>query len=671
MPAGLNADDGAKPIIGFVAPLATEMRIPDLTAATAAKGLNDPALAFGLTGVADWKTAMPFLDLSRTMRPWFAYRANQQENMTFNQIREAGHLDDAGWPVRIPRGVTAIGTIWHWDRNSGAATDRAGLYVMTYSGTGTIEISFGARVLDSGPGRIVFENPTGGTMGFNIIATDPGGTGDYIRDISIVHEDHLALHAAGAVFNPDWLALVADARELRFMDWMRTNDSTQSDWASRPQVGDFTWATEDGVPLEIMVRLANETGAEPWFTMPHRATEDYIRNFAIYVRDHLDPKLKVHVEYSNEAWNRAFGQFHWLKNQARTDWGVESPMDYYAKKSTETAVIWEEVFGPEANTRLINVMGAHTVNTWLSERLMRPVAWQANDPSGYSDPKTVFDALAITTYFGGGLLRDDEFRTALLGLVADPAVDVASFLHEKLLDPKFPSSIPQIRDYLIQQKDIASRHGLDLVAYEGGQHVHFAVRSLSAEQEKAITEVMTNFVRSPEMADLYQVLWDVWAEIGDGPFVQFGEVFEPNKWGSWGILSHLDDRNPRAEVLLGLAQTAAPWFGDGPNPAYQQGVILEGGGAADLLVGTAEEDYLIGGAGDDVFVPGPGRDGINGGAGAGDRLVLAGRAADYRLEAEGAGHRLTGPGGSKFVTGIEIFEFEDGARSLADLAAAR
>jgi len=672
-PGAVTAGDGTGAAVGFVEPITADTAIPDPAALTGATGRDDPVLSFGLASVADWRSAQPFLDLARTMRPWIGHRPGQWGGMTYEEIRDAGHLDANGWPLRIPEGLTSIGTIWDWNPAAAAAPGRAGTYVMTYAGEGRIVLGGDTRILDDRPGRIVFENRTGGTIRLDITETDPRGTDDHIRDISIVREENLALHAAGAIFDRDWLALVAKARELRFMGWMRTTDSTQSDWTDRPKPGDFTWSSQAGVPLEVMVRLANEAGIEPWFTMPHRATDDYIRAFATHVRDHLDPALRVHVEYTNEGWNGAFGQFHWIAERARADWGVEAPNDYYAKRATETAVIWEEVFGPGSEARLVNVMATHPGVPWISGRLMDPVEWRRNDPDGYVDPATVIDALAITTYLGGAWVSDAALRAELIAVIGDPARDAGALLHARLQEPGDPGSLPEIRARWEAHREVARRHGLALVAYEGGQHAHhsFAVEGLGAADLEVLTGFMTDFVRSPEMADLYRALWNTWAETGDGPFVQYTEMDASSRWGSWGLLSHPGDSNPRAAYLLEQSQTAEPWFGDGPNPAYRQGVILEGGVAADLLVGTAEEDYLIGGAGDDVFVPGPGRDGINGGAGAADRLVLAGRAADYRLEAEDAGHRLTGPGGSKFVTGVEIFEFEDGARSLADLAAAR
>ena len=288
---------------------------------------------------------------------------------------------------------------------SAAAESRAGVYVLTYEGEGTIQITLGAKVLSSEPGRIVFENPTGTTMGFNITATDPAGTGNYIRDISVVPEKYEALAETGELFNPDWLAVVQDARELRFMDWMKTNSSTMTDWADRPQVGDATWAT-DGVPVEVMVQLANQTGTDPWFNMPAQASDDYIRQFATYVRDHLDPGLKAHVEYSNETWNWAFQQTQWLADQATAAWGEGTNLDYFAKRATETALIWDEVFGAQADARVENVLAVQNGSAWWLDRILNDPIWAAHEPDSYVSPASVFDAVAVTTYFGSAMVSD-------------------------------------------------------------------------------------------------------------------------------------------------------------------------------------------------------------------------------------------------------------------------
>lgn len=59
--------------------------------------------------------------------------------------------------------------------------------------------------------------------------------------------------------------------------------------------------TRGGVPVEVMVGLANRVGAAPWFNMPHTATDDYTTKFAELVRDTLRPDVAVYVEFSNEV----------------------------------------------------------------------------------------------------------------------------------------------------------------------------------------------------------------------------------------------------------------------------------------------------------------------------------------------------------------------------------
>ncbi|OZA01206.1 MAG: hypothetical protein B7Y02_17795, partial [Rhodobacterales bacterium 17-64-5] len=132
--------------------------------------------------------------------------------MTTEQLAAGGYLDADGWPTRIPSGLTSIGTIWDWSQGDAvAAASRAGVYVLTYEGEGTVQLN-GVTILSSAPGRIVVQNLNGGSMIMNITATDPNHTGNYLHNISLVPQQYEALHRAGEIFNPDWLSVVQDAR---------------------------------------------------------------------------------------------------------------------------------------------------------------------------------------------------------------------------------------------------------------------------------------------------------------------------------------------------------------------------------------------------------------------------------------------------------------------------
>ena len=195
------------------------------------------------------------------------------------------------------------------------------------------------------------------------------------------------------MFNPDWLALIDGFDVLRFMDWMHTNDATLAHWADRPEVGDATWR-EHGVPVEIMIRLAEELGAEPWFNIPHLADDDFVRNFAELVHTELDPELRAWVEFSNEVWNWQFDQAHWADEQGKALWRRNpSWIQFYAGRATEVVDIWSEVYGTEAEEWC---RSPPTGWMGLEQEISTP-EWAQR--ARRTAPGKHFDAYAITGYF--------------------------------------------------------------------------------------------------------------------------------------------------------------------------------------------------------------------------------------------------------------------------------
>ena len=73
-----------------------------------------------------------------------------------------------------------------------------------------------------------------------------------------------------------------------------------------------------------MVDLANEAHTDMWINIPTAADDSYVKGAMTYIRDHLDPTLKVNVEYSNEVWNWAFAQTTWAQNKANALWATDT-----------------------------------------------------------------------------------------------------------------------------------------------------------------------------------------------------------------------------------------------------------------------------------------------------------------------------------------------------------
>lgn len=659
MPQPHRSARATPPLALFAAAVLAAVPLP---AMSGAKGVADPSVSWNLTSVTDWDSGPVFLNIAHSMRGFFAY-AEEWSTLDNDALRAGNYLDDAGYATSIPEGQRGIRTIWAWNPELGGSA-RAGVYVFTYAGRGNITVQGDATIIQQRPGQIVFENSTGGAFWIDISAIDKG---NHPRDFVIVRADKLALHEAGAVFDPAWLSLVADAREIRFMDWMRTNDALPPAFADRPLPQDATYA-EDGVPLELMVRLANEAGVDPWFTMRHDADDATIRAYATYVRDMLDPRLKAHVEYSNETWNAAFTQFRWLRDRAVADWGDaaqddwEIIFDYHVRQAARTAMIWRDVFGAQADTRLVTVLGTQAGNAWLTGRQMTAESWQRFEPDTYTPPAALFDEVAATTYFGGSVVSDDALRGELRERASISQLDAETWLFDLMSQPDtIEDSIPAVMARLAEQKAVAASAGLRFTAYEGGQHVHhsFAVNGLADEEADALAAVLGTFVRSRDMGALYARLWDGWRAIGDGPFMQFSEMGAPTRWGSWGLVAHAGDRTPRAEFILARQVEGGSWWGEGGGPQYLHGVTASGTESADAMDGTDEEDFLAGLGGDDSFAESGGRDGINGGEGT-DTLRLAGPRGDYTVTPEGAGQRITGPRGSIYAVNVETLSFTGG-----------
>ena len=642
--------------------------------------MSNPPLAMGLAELADWSTQQPFIDLMKLARPWTGHLEGQWGGLDHDDLEAGGYLDENGWPVAIPEEATGIEALLLVDQPP-EATSQAGRYRVTWEGEGEIDLFvYQGENFEYGENEIRFDYaPSVGHVGIEITETDPGGTGDYIRNIEVVREDHIALHEAGALFNPDWIERIEDLRVLRFMDWMKTNNSDISGWSERPEPDDYTY-TLDGAPAEVMVALANEVGADPWFTMPHLGTEEYMRAFATLVRDTLDPALRPYVEYSNELWNFQFDQTQWALEQAEARWGPDAPgdagMQYAGMRAAGTAEIWDGVFGAAAGERLVHVISTQTGWTGLEEALLEAPLWVAEDPGENRPPAEYFDAYGVTGYFGFSTGTDEKAPTVLgwieesraaaeaeadaqglTGAAREAHVEAHRYdlAVERVVADLRADSLPNRLDGLLPYHAAAAEErGLDLVMYEGGSHV---VGVGSWTNDETLTEFFTHLNYTPEMGALYEELLAGWREAGGTLFNAFVDVAPPSKWGSWGALRHLDDENPRWDALESYNESVEAWWETRPEGTFADGVTREGTPGDDRLEGTPEEDFLIGGPGDDTLLPGGGSDGLHGGPGR-DTAVLPGRRADHTLEEEAGGAVLAhGASGTSRLVSVETILF--------------
>ena len=307
--------------------------------------------------------------------------------------------------------------------------------------------------------------------------------------------------AAEGPFNPAFLADMKAFRVLRFMDWMKTNNASKRLWAERTTPASLSQAGDRGVALEYMVDLANQLGSDPWFTLPLDADDDYYRDFATYVRDHLKPGLKAYVELSNEVWNAGFQQGR--DAHARGMAAGYSTYDnlayaqYYGRRVKALMQTWTDVFG--GSSRLVRVVSSQAVNPGLSDAIL-----------AVDGLDKVTDALAIAPYFG---VHD-------VGPLA-PGESVA----EKAIEQSH-AVIDQDIKWALEHKAIAAKHRLRLITYEGGADYSAFTEPLRSEFVKLNSD--------PRIGALYHEYLDRWRrEVGD-TIMLFDGISTPGNGGTFG-----------------------------------------------------------------------------------------------------------------------------------------
>ncbi|WP_323768292.1 calcium-binding protein [Marinovum sp.] len=640
-------------------------------------GLANPSIAMGLNGIADWSTQQPFIDVMKTARHWIGHLPDQWGGLTSEEMAARGLFDADGWLTRMPEGIDRVEAFVLTDMPE-EAVSLQGRYRVSWEGSGTLDVVGLARVQERSENALWFSYAPGeGTVALQITATDPDTTGDYIRNIRVIREDHLPLAEAGAVFNPDFINRIKDLRSLRYMDWMFTNHSDKVTWEDRARPGDFSYFRR-GVPVEHLVALANLVGADPWFCMPHKADDGYVRAYAQAVRDGLDPRLKAYAEYSNELWNRAFTQATWADEQARLRWGdaagEDGWMQFAGMRAAQVADIWTEVFGPEAADRLVNVIGVQTGWPGLEEPLLDAPLWQAE---GQTPPVTRFQAYAVSGYFGHAVGSEDEGQQVkdLLDAASDRAraageaeglqrVALREYIRERQFDGTIAPVIERLRQGSVRElteelwpyhAKVAQRHGLQLVMYEGGTHILGQGKWLD---DPAMTAYFHRLNYAPEMGALYADLLTAWRGVGGTLFNAFVDIGSPSKWGSWGQLRHLDDVSPRWQALTAFNESTPAWWEMRAPGTFQHGVTRQGSDAGERLEGTSEEDILIAGAGDDLLVSLGRGDFLHGGPGR-DVAELPGPYGSYGFDRQGSVLRAWHADGVVHLRDIEVLRFAD------------
>jgi hypothetical protein len=522
------------------------------TSLAAPANLGSP-LGINTNEALENNTSLPFIDLFRLSmpfdeaRPWF----------TKGNVR----FDRNGWPLNLNGGKAGTRFLTQIDPKALPQ----GLYTVRYEGDGEIRYGASAKLVRRSKGMdlISFQpmsdkkitatlfidktNPRNHLRNIRILM--PGGicANDQMRRVSNARHcrgnfQAFSDHYKHLTFNPDYLTFMKDFKVLRFMNMAGITRNNLQTWGQRPTLTKATWGGKEGrrgVPIEIMVKLANILNVDPWFTLPHKADNDFIKRSAQYVRRNLKPHLKVYVEYSNETWNDVFVPQAEHMKQMGTRYKLDDDRrvagaKFYSLQSVRIFKLWEQAFG--GKQRLVRVMGGLTSDRNLSHTVL-----------GYRDAYKDVDALAIAPYFYVG--QDRMRRIRSVGHV---------FQQLSAADNRY--SIKNTLKNVRQQADIAKSYGVDLIAYEGGQHF---VQSKTHSVTEGATPYLIQANRHPHMATLYSQLLQGWKKAGGKLFVAFSAP-RPYTWhGSWGVKEYINQpssQTPKYRALMGFAKGQKCWW---------------------------------------------------------------------------------------------------------------
>lgn len=532
-------------------------------------------------------SSIQFIDLFRSSIPF-------SETSPWGSGKEVIY-DVNGWPKDLKGGQALTKFL----NRLPADTVPDGFYTVLYDGVGTIHYGNDAALVAHRSGMDIIEIKAGEDMILNAsLSIRETDLSNYIRNIRVllpggicngnpyirVDDDteceagqflSFAKYHKTIRYNPDYLNFVKDFQVIRFMNMSGMTRNPVQNWEDRHYPDESTWGGREGTysrgaPVEVMVDIANTVNSDAWFSMPYQASDDYVQKFAEMVSRLLKPGLKAYIEYSNEIWNPIFIHHDYAIAQ-----GVKLGLDkdkniartkFHSHRSVEVFDIWENVFG--GTDRLVRVMGAWTSNPKMS-----------NDLLSYKNAFEKTDALAVAPYFGATIKEIQR---------AKKVDDIFKAINNRRSKKGFAASVRQMQ----QQSKVAEVFKVDLIAYEGGQHlVDWNTRKANDGNNKLLYAAN----RDRRMGDLYKAYLKEWEKAGGKLFVQFSAPRIYSWYGSWGVKEYISQARseaPKYDAILSYMENQAG-IAKKPEASFQMNTVTAQHGVSLAKVRSPDQIWSL------------------------------------------------------------------------------
>ncbi len=460
----------------------------------------------------------------------------------------------------------------------------SGNYLLIFDGDGTLAIQGDVdgeyqEFSEAGEHTIPVSNPS--TLGLELIITSSSSSNP-IRNVRLIFPEYIDTYQEEK-FRSDFIELASNFDVLRFMKPTRVEHNTVENWQDRPRTTSFSYYldVEDqvlvGMPWEDVIEFSNQTDIDPWVCVPHMATDEYITSLATLFHADMEPERTLYLEYSNETWNPSYPQkWQYILDQGNMrNLGTSNNQElaeqqaihrYATLRSLEVFNLFYQVYDDDRSIRTI--LGTQS-DPFVADLVFEALELPEVNPLGLRP-----DAIAIASYIGVSMF--DDF--------AEQNLDVCDHSAQDLLDTLIARVEPEMINFLERYNELTSATGIDLYAYEGGQHVtEINFQPMSTCAENLVAEMN----RLPEMEAFFCRLLDTWYEQLDGElFMIFNLAERPDSFGAFGLLesqwqSTLESakwngvRNCALESALGLTfNTSKIEVAIYPNPAKDRMTII-------------------------------------------------------------------------------------------------
>jgi hypothetical protein len=432
-----------------------------------------------------------------------------------------------------------------------------------------LHFDFDAKIdpINSKPGRIVLNVvPNSGII---LKLTDINEQ-DPIRNIRIIQAEYEQDYLTQP-FNPLFLKFIKDAgfKGIRMMDALRTNNSGLSinpdktitaiskTWENRSKLSFARFDTVYELPIELVVQLGNIANGDIWYNISTTATDDYITQAAKYLHDNLKPGIKVYVEYSNETWNYgALRQGHWILQQACVDFAekLAKPdsnkwylaIDWYSRRCCQIGSIFTKIYTDRPED-IFPVVAGQSGNLEILNQILK-CEWS---PTPVKVQDFGVKGMAIAPYID--LAINDSNLSSVLNWTLDDVFEEIN-VGGKLPGGYKGGTLQGSFDQIIAHVDLAVKHSLDLVAYEGGQSL------VCYANNPKITELFTAANRDSRMSEIYTKYLNKWFELGKvnvndkaiqvtKAFFHYSSIGRYDASGAWGIIEKYGKITPKLQAV--------------------------------------------------------------------------------------------------------------------------